>query len=114
MDSKSTKRTNYNTKLVKPLHYLGIYFLITNLDPFIFFSTLILIFGIGDFFAIIQILIYLAPPIIGIHTIFFIFQTLKFSKHLKSILNFQSVIIYFAIVDTKFSIDLIKFRNEAS
>lgn len=87
MDSKSTKRTNYNTKLVKPLHYLGIYFLITNLDPFIFFSTLILIFGIGDFFAIIQILLYLAPPIIGIHTIFFIFQTLKFSKHLKSALS---------------------------
>lgn len=87
MDTKSSKRTNYNTKLVTPMHYLGIYFLITNLDPFIFFSTLILIFGIGDFFAIIQILMYLAPPIIGVHTVFFIFQTFKFSKNLKSALD---------------------------
>lgn len=67
-----------------PWHYVAIYFGITNLDPLIFFTIFIVIFGMDQMVGFLNILLILAPPIIGIHTVFFIFQSHLFSKMLKS------------------------------
>ncbi|MCW7505264.1 methyl-accepting chemotaxis protein [Leptospira paudalimensis] len=58
------------------------YLLITNLDPFLFFAGMLLIFGLGNFESILKILLYLAPPIIGAHAIIFFFKDRNFKKQM--------------------------------
>ncbi|EMY68015.1 methyl-accepting chemotaxis protein [Leptospira vanthielii] len=59
------------------------YLLITNLDPFIFFTGMFLLFGLENFESILKILVYLAPPIIGLHAVLFFFKNLKFRKQMR-------------------------------
>ena len=59
------------------------YLLITNLDPFIFFTGMFLLFGLENFESILKILIYLAPPIIGLHAFLFFFKNLEFRKQMR-------------------------------
>ncbi|EKJ88249.1 methyl-accepting chemotaxis protein [Leptospira meyeri] len=59
------------------------YLLFTNLDPFIFFTGMFLLFGLENFESILKILIYLAPPIIGLHALFFFFKNLEFRKQMR-------------------------------
>ncbi|TGM55355.1 methyl-accepting chemotaxis protein [Leptospira biflexa] len=66
----------------KPKGFFLSYTLITNLDPFLFFAGMLLIFGLDHFESILKILLYLAPPIIGGHAIVFFFQNREFKKQL--------------------------------
>lgn len=59
------------------------YLMITNLDPFIFFTGMFLLFGLENFESILKILVYLAPPIIGLHAILFFFKNLEFRKQMR-------------------------------
>ncbi|MCW7494114.1 hypothetical protein ND861_15815 [Leptospira sp. 2 VSF19] len=59
------------------------YLLITNLDPFLFFVGMFLLFGLENFESILKILIYLAPPIIGLHAILFFFKNREFRKQMQ-------------------------------
>ncbi|MBM9591280.1 methyl-accepting chemotaxis protein [Leptospira sp. 201903075] len=67
----------------KPPGFMVSYLLITNLDPLIFFAGMFLLFGLENFESILKILIYLAPPIIGLHAILFFFKNLEFRKQLR-------------------------------
>ncbi|EOQ96639.1 methyl-accepting chemotaxis protein signaling domain protein [Leptospira wolbachii serovar Codice str. CDC] len=67
----------------KPSGFMVSYLLITNLDPFIFFVGMFLLFGLENFESILKILIYLAPPIIGLHAVLFFFKNLKFRKQMR-------------------------------
>lgn len=67
----------------KSFGFMVSYLLITNLDPFIFFTGMFLLFGLENFESILRILIYLAPPIIGLHAILFFFKNLEFRKQMR-------------------------------
>lgn len=66
----------------KPKGFYLSYLLITNLDPFLFFSGMLLIFGMGNFESILRILLYLAPPIIGLHALQFFLKHKEFKKQI--------------------------------
>lgn len=59
------------------------YLLITNLDPFLYFAGMFFLFGLENFESILKILIYLAPPIIGIHAILFFLKNREFRKQMR-------------------------------
>ncbi|PJZ46447.1 methyl-accepting chemotaxis protein [Leptospira brenneri] len=72
--------TNQNRK---SYGFMISYLLITNLDPLFFFLGMFLLFGLENFEAILRILIYLAPPIIGLHAVLFYFKNHKFHKQMR-------------------------------
>ncbi|ABZ93005.1 Methyl-accepting chemotaxis protein [Leptospira biflexa serovar Patoc strain 'Patoc 1 (Ames)'] len=64
----------------KSKSFFLVYTLFTNLDPFLFFVGIFLIFGWANFASFIKILLYLAPPIIGFHSLLFFLKHKEFKK----------------------------------
>lgn len=78
-----TKQTNEDFKNYQSsLSYIKTYLLVTNLDPLLFFSTLFFLFGVEQLSSILTLVFYLAPPIIGVHAIIFVFQAKNFTSKL--------------------------------